>query len=240
LREYARTRDLVLRNELVQRHEWLAQSLARRFREGPGTAADDLLQIARLALIEAVERFDPEHGAGFATFATATILGRIKHHLRDRTWMVQAPRRLRELSVGLRKVRDRLEAELRRSPTVAELAQAAGVSEERLVQAIELEVCRAPLSLEARFTGPSGVDVGWEEVLGGMDPALLAAERRAVLARGMAELDRRHREVIRCRFYAELSQTETAQRLGVSQMHVSRLERAALQRLRGSLADEGD
>ena len=237
LREYARTRDVRVRNQLVLQHERMVRYLASRFGSGAGTSLDDLVQVGYVGLIAAIDRFDPDKGVSFVTFAVPTILGEIKRYFRDQTWGLKAPRRLRELGLSLRKLREQLEQNLGRPPSVPEMAQAAGVTEERLLQAMDLDRIYQPASLDAHLQDENGDDKSsfWEAI-GRPDPEMLAIEERETVRRAMDRLDQRQRAIIYYRFFEDASQAEVASRLGISQMHVSRLERQALRRLRALLA----
>jgi RNA polymerase sigma-B factor len=236
LREYARTRDIQVRNRLVILHERMVRYLASRFGSGAGTSLDDLVQVGYVGLIAAIDRFDPDKGVSFVTFAVPTILGEIKRYFRDQTWGLKAPRRLRELGLSLRKLREQLEQSLGRPPTVPEMAQAAGVSEERLLQAMDLDRIYQPASLDAHLQDENGDDKSsfWEAI-GRPDPELMAIEEREMVRHALERLDQRQRAIIYYRFFEDASQAEVAGRLGISQMHVSRLERQALKRLRALL-----
>jgi len=236
LREYARTRDIQVRNRLVILHERMVRYLASRFGSGAGTSLDDLVQVGYVGLIAAIDRFDPEKGVSFVTFAVPTILGEIKRYFRDQTWGLKAPRRLRELGLSLRKLREQLEQNLGRPPTVPEMALAAGVSEERLLQAMDLDRIYQPASLDAHLQDENGDDKSsfWEAI-GRPDPELMAIEEREMVRHALDRLDQRQRAIIYYRFFEDASQAEVAGRLGISQMHVSRLERQALKRLRALL-----
>lgn len=235
--EYARTRDVELRNRLVLMHDRLARSIAARFGKSGGNSEEDLRQVAYLGVIAAVERYDPSAGVSFLTFAAATIVGVIKHYLRDHGWLVKAPRRLREFGMTLRKIRARLELELGRTPTVPEIAEAAGVDEERVLLAMDIERNYHPTSLDVHLRDDMGEDTGSHfDALGDVDPRYEAIEERETVMRMLAHLDAREREIIYQRFYGEASQAEVAAQLEISQMHVSRLERRALQRLKVLLA----
>ena len=236
LREYARTRDIEIRNRLVILHERMVRYLASRFGSGAGTSLDDLVQVGYVGLIAAIDRFDPEKGVSFVTFAVPTILGEIKRYFRDQTWGLKAPRRLRELGLSLRKIREQLEQSLGRPPTVTEMAKAAGVTEERLLQAMDLDRIYQPASLDAHLQDENGDDKSsfWEAI-GRPDPELTAIEEREMVRHALERLDQRQRTIIYYRFFEDASQAEVANRLGISQMHVSRLERQALKRLRALL-----
>lgn len=236
LREYSRTRDIQVRNRLVILHERMVRYLASRFGSGAGTSLDDLVQVGYVGLIAAIDRFDPDKGVSFVTFAVPTILGEIKRYFRDQTWGLKAPRRLRELGLSLRKLREQLEQSLGRPPTVPEMALAAGVTEERLLQAMDLDRIYQPASLDAHLQDENGDDKSsfWEAI-GRPDPELMAIEEREMVRHALERLDQRQRAIIYYRFFEDASQAEVAGRLGISQMHVSRLERQALKRLRALL-----
>jgi len=236
LREYARTRDIEVRNKIVTLHERMVRYLAGRFGSGGGTSLDDLVQVGYVGLIAAIDRFDPDKGVSFVTFAVPTILGEIKRYFRDQTWGLKAPRRLRELGLSLRKLREQLEQKLGRPPTVSEMAQAAGVTEERLLQAMDLDRIYQPASLDSHLQDEHGDDKSsfWEAI-GRTDPELAQIDERETVKRALERLDARQRAIIYYRFFEEVSQAEVAHRLGISQMHVSRLERQALRRLKALL-----
>jgi RNA polymerase sigma-B factor len=236
LREFAETRDPGVRERLVLMHGRIVRYLASRF-DTRAVPQEDLVQVAYIGLISALDRFDPARGVSFITYAIPTILGEIKRYFRDQTWALKAPRRLRELGLTLRRVRLELEQELGRAPTIQEIAQAASVNEERLLQAMEVDRAYSPCSLDTQLTGPDGGEKGavWDCV-GADDPELAEVEQRRALRQAMACLERRQREIIRMRFYEELSQAEVARHLGISQMHVSRLERQALGHLKRMLS----
>lgn len=236
LRNYSRTRDIRLRDQLVLHHERLVRHLAGRFAVTGGVTQEDLVQVGYLGLIAAIERFDPDRGISFTTFALPTIVGEIKRYLRDQTWLLKAPRRLRELGLSLRKLRGELEHQLGRAPTVKEIAEAAGVSEERLLQAMEVDRIYQPGSLDAAISDSANPDRAQWDGLGEIDPEYTLIEDRESLLRAMEHLDERQRAILYYRFYEEATQAEVAGRLGMSQMHVSRLERQALRKLRALLS----
>ena len=236
-REYRRTRDVTLRNDLVLQHEKLVRHIASRFAPAGGVAVEDLVQVGYVGLIGAIERYDPEAGRSFVAFAVPTVVGVIKHYLRDQTWFLRAPRRLRELSTCIRRLKGPLEQRLGRPPTIAELAQATGVTEERVAEAMEVDLIYRPASLDAYSHDDEGEPWGtFHEALGRTDPEYVAIEERETLKNALGELDEREQAIIWSRFFADASQTQVASQLGISQMHVSRLERRALERLRGLLS----
>lgn len=233
-REYVRTRDLAIRERLVGAHIGLAASLASRFstrHESP----EDLQQAALLGLVHAIDRFDPERGVQFTTFAWATISGELKRHFRDRTWGVRVPRRLQELYLNTAEAMDALTHRLGRSPTVQEVADHLEMSTEDVLEALEARAAYRLGSIDAPV-GDDESDGGMQ--LGEAESGYGRVEERAVIARLLGRLPAREREIIHLRFDQELTQAEIAERVGVSQMHVSRLLSTSLQKLREWAATE--
>ena len=236
LRAYHQRGDLAARDRLVEMSLPLARAIASRYARR-GEPLDDLVQVASIGLIKAVDRFDLDRGVHFRTYAVPTIVGEIKRHFRDKSWAVHVPRRLKELSQQLSNLIDELGATLNRSPTIAELAESAGVEEEDVLEALE---SRQAYTAESLST-PTGEDseLDWLQSLGDVDAAYGQIERRHMLEPGFDRLDERDRRIIDLRFYEGLTQTQIACELGISQMHVSRLIRRSLERMRDHLA-EGD
>jgi RNA polymerase sigma-B factor len=225
-----------LRNELALAHQPLVHYFAQRFSSCAACTHEDLAQVGFMGLLSAVERFDPEMGINFVTYASPTIIGTIKRYLRDHTWALKVPRRMRELGVGLRRTRERLEARLGRSRSLAELAAEAGIPEEKVLEAMELERVYVPASLDAprqdeRFEEGA---LSWDAI-GDVDPHLEAIDEREMLRGAIGRLEEREQRIIQGRFFQNASQSQVAEDLGISQMHVSRLERQALKRLRDML-----
>jgi RNA polymerase sigma-B factor len=227
-REYFVTRDAALRERLVNAHLGLATTLASRFASRQ-EAHDDLHQAALLGLLHAVDRFDPTKGVQFTTFAWATITGELKRHFRDRTWGLRVPRRVQELYLVTAEAMDALTNSLGRSPTVAELADRIGASEEDVLEALEARSAYRLASIDTPVSG-DGDDTTMQ--LGDDDPAYGVVEQRSILADLVNRLPAREREIIHLRFNEELTQAEIAARVGVSQMHVSRLLSNSLGKLR--------
>jgi RNA polymerase sigma-B factor len=235
--EFASTRNPALRDQLIEAHLGLAEYLARRF-ANRGEPLDDLVQVASLGLVKAVERFDPERGLEFTTFATPTIVGELKRHFRDKGWAVRVPRRVQELHLRVTRVIDDLATELGRSPTVQEIAQRAGTTEDEVVEAIDAGSAYRSASLDAG-RGDDDESPGLLGQLGEADPELARAERRAALGPLISGLPEREQVMLYLRFYEGMTQSEIAKRLGISQMHVSRLLSRSLQQLR-ELAETPD
>ncbi len=231
--EFAMTRDPVLRDELVETHLGLSRQLARRFSHR-GETYDDLVQVASFALVKSVDRFDPERGVEFSTFATRTIVGELKRHFRDRGWAIRAPRRVQELYLELGPAIDSLSQELGRPPTVAELAMATGTSEEAVLEAMEAGLSYRTSSIDA----PDRRDGTIASHLGDIDSGFGGAEDRMLLALSMSRLPERERTILKLRFVDGLTQSQIAAEIGISQMHVSRLLAGSLTELRESFGAE--
>jgi len=228
---YAQERDTALRDELVAAHLGLAEYLARRF-ANRGEPLDDLVQVASLGLIKAVDRFDPERGVEFSTYATHTIVGELKRHFRDKGWAIRAPRRMQELYLQLGKVVGTLSQELGHSPTIAELAAEVEVSEEEVLEALEAGQAYRSASLDAPVGNEEGETLGAH--LGEEDLSLADVESRATLSPLLAQLPPRERLILHLRFFEGLTQSEIATRLNISQMHVSRLLARSVSELRNA------
>lgn len=227
---FSETRDPELRDRLIEAHLGLAEYLARRF-ANRGEPLDDLVQVASLGLVKAVERFDPARGLEFTTFATPTILGELKRHFRDKGWAVRVPRRVQELHLRVTRVVDDLQLELGRSPTIPEIAKRGGTTEDEVVEAIEAGSAYRSTSLDQSRSDDDD-SPGLIGQLGEIDPELARAERRAALSPLIAQLPEREQLMLYLRFYEGMTQSEIAKRLGISQMHVSRLLSRSLQQLR--------
>jgi RNA polymerase sigma-B factor len=222
--------DRAARDALVERFLPLARSLARRY-ESSDEPMDDLVQVASVALVKAVDRFDPEQGSAFSSFAVPTIVGELKRYFRDRTWMVRPPRSLQELTLRVQAAITALTRQLDRAPTVSELATSLHCDEEQILEALQARSGRSALSLQA----PSATDDGQhalQDTLGCREEGFALAESRVILDELIATLSPRSRKVLRLRFEQDLTQAEIGERLGVSQMQISRLIRESLQTLR--------
>ncbi len=232
--EFAVSRDRDLRDELVAAHIGLAEYLARRF-ANRGEPLDDLVQVASMGLVKAVDRFDPERGVEFSTYATHTIVGELKRHFRDKGWAVRAPRRMQELYLRLTKVIGTLGQTLGHSPTIAELAAEVQVSEEEVLEALEAGQAYRFASLDA--PSGDGENHSFATQLGEDDPGLADAERRAVLSPLLKRLEPREQLIVHLRFFQGMTQSEIAAHLGISQMHVSRLLAKSVSQLRAAADD---
>ncbi|MEZ5215468.1 MAG: SigB/SigF/SigG family RNA polymerase sigma factor [Ilumatobacteraceae bacterium] len=238
-RTFVAGRSRRVRNQLVERHMGLAAHVARRYSR-PGVGDDDLRQVAMLGLVKAVDRFDPEHGAAFAAFAGRTIEGEIKRYFRDRSWSVRVPRGAKELHLLVRRATDELSHRLGRAPTVEELAGHLGVERDDVLRGIAAGAAYRASSLDGSA---------------GDDDEATPSDRRGALATSeegyehtineqlvemlLEHLPEREREIVRLRFYEEKSQSEIAEVVGVSQMHVSRLLRKSFEIMR-EILESGD
>ncbi|WP_089157902.1 SigB/SigF/SigG family RNA polymerase sigma factor [Micromonospora sp. NBS 11-29] len=224
-----------LRNQVIEAWLPLANHLAARY-SGRGEPAGDLAQTAALGLIKAVDRFDASRGVDFAGFAIPTILGEIKRHFRDRTWNIRVPRRLQELRLRISEANSTLTQTLNRAPTVADIAAHLAVTEEEVLEGLEGARAYNAVSLSTPIgDGDSATELG--DTLGTEDNEYELAELRASLGPALATLDEREQKILTLRFYGNLTQSEIAARVGVSQMHVSRLLARALTKLRGQLTE---
>jgi RNA polymerase sigma-B factor len=227
LRRYHEQGDMRARDQLAEEMLPLARALASRY-AGRGEPLDDLVQVACVGIMKAIDGFDLEREVRFSSYATPTVLGEIKRHFRDKTWAMRVPRGMQELQIKVAKARDRLSADLGRSPTVQELAESVEAPFEEVLATIQSTSARRTRSLDE----PTGEDVTLADSLGYSDPEIERAEIRALLDGAFEVLSERDREVLRLRFEEDMTQTEIAERIGVSQMQVSRLIRQSLARLR--------
>ena len=237
LRRYHEQGDLAAREQLIEQYLSLVRSLARRY-SYRGEQLEDLVQIGCIGLIKAIDRFDVNRGVELTTYATPNIIGEIKRHFRDKGWAVRVPRGLQELNVQLSKLVEDLTVEHGRSPTVPELAKAAGVEEELVLEALESGRAYTSLSLSTGGGSDEDGEIDPLESLGTEEHQYLVSEDRALLAPGFRALDPRERTILHLRFYTGLTQSQIAQQVGISQMHVSRLIRRALEKIRVEIASD--
>lgn len=222
--------DPAAREQLAERYSPLARYLARRL-AGRGEPVEDLVQVAHVGLLSAIDRFDPSREVKFSTFATTTIVGELKHHFRDTGWAVRVPRRLQEMGLKLSRLVPELSHELGRSPTIKEIAKRADLSEEEVLEAMDSQQAYTAVSLDAPFDEGSSP----AETLGSEDETLGLMDAWASVAPAIRQLPARERRILYLRFFRGQSQTEIAEELGISQMHVSRLLARTLERLRVNL-----
>ena len=227
---YQRHGDRAAQEALVNRFLPLARQLARRYARS-NEPLEDLEQVASLGLLKAIDRFDPTRATAFSSFAVPTILGELRRHFRDKGWSLRVPRDLQELAVRVERVTDDLESERGRAPTSDEIARRIGVSIERVLDAREASAAYRAVSLDRpRDDAETGDDL--VDVIGVEDPGYYLADEAATVEPLMSVLSDRDREVLRLRFAEDLTQSEIGARVGVSQMHISRLIRQAVGQLR--------
>ena len=236
--ERAHEGDAAAREKLVDQYLALARRLARRYHRS-SEPFDDLVQVANLGLLKAIDRFDPSRGVAFTSFAVPTILGELKRHFRDTGWAVHVPRALHERALRVDTTQRLLEGRLGRSPDVQEIADELGLDLEDVLDAMQASGAYEALSIDAPGHSDDGDHDGLAESLGEEDSGIELAEERATVAATIKRLPIRDRQVLELRFGRDMTQTEIAKRIGVSQMQVSRIIRRALERLR-EMADEGE
>ena len=239
LRKYHEEGDLHAREQLIEQYMSLVRSLARRY-SYRGEQLEDLVQIGAIGLIKAIDRFDIERGVELTTYATPNIIGEIKRHFRDKGWAVRVPRGLQELNVQLSRIVEQLTVQLGRSPTIPELAEAAGAQEEEVLEALESGRAYSSLSLSSTTSGDGEETLDPLESIGTEEHQYEVSEDRAVLAPGFKALDERERMILQLRFFEGLTQSQIAQQVGISQMHVSRLIRRSLEKIREAIDADGE
>ena len=230
LRAYREKGDIAARDRLIESFIPVVRSIAYRY-SGRGEQLDDLEQVASVGLIKAIERFDLDRDVELMTYVFPTVVGELKRHFRDRGWSVTVPRRLKELHYRLSRLIEELTATLGRSPTIPELAEEAGVDEEEVVEALEVGRAYASRSLTRTLDSDEGVGAELIDLIDDEERGYEAAENRELLASGLKALDDRERRIVQLRFVEGLTQSQIAVEIGISQMHVSRLIRRALEKL---------
>ena len=238
-RRLQETGDPAIREELARLHLPLVEYLAKRFKDR-GEPLDDLIQVGSVGLLKAIDRFDLDRGVEFSTYATPTIVGELKRYFRDKGWAVRVPRRLQELSLRLNKVVAQLIQDLGRSPTVSEIARAAEVSEEEVLEALESGQAYSTTSLDAPAGGEEEDTPQRLDRMGENDIALDNLEYFASLAPLIEQLPEREREILYLRFFKGMTQSKIAEHVGISQMHVSRLLSRILAFLRSGMEADSE
>lgn len=236
--ELRETRNPQLRDHLIERHEGLVRHVARAYLSS-GESYEDIVSVGHVGLVNAVDRFDPERGTKFATFAVPTIKGEIRRYFRDRTWGIRVPRRIQELSLAARKAAEELAQKQGRSASYSELADRLSVTEEEVIEAMELGRQYELLSIDASLEGKEGE--GGQSALdraGESDIELEHLGERAEITWALEQLPARQKVILVMRYYLDMSQQEVGQRLGISQMHVSRLQQKALAKLRQVMEEQ--
>ena len=219
-----------IRAELIERHLPLVTFMARKFADR-GEPLDDLIQVGTIGLIKAIDRFEISKGFEFSTFATPTIVGEIKRHFRDKTWAVRVPRRLQELGASVTKATNELTQKLDRSPTPKEIAKHLGITVDEVAEALESNSAYSTISLD--ITSDTSTTI--RDTFGALDEALEGVEYRESLKPLLAQLEDREKRILQMRFFENLSQSQIATELGISQMHVSRILNKVLSHLREGL-----
>jgi len=220
---------------LVEAYTPLVEGLAQKFKRGQ-IQYEDLVQVGMIGLLSSLQRYDPAFERNFESFAVPTIVGEIKRFIRDKTWSVHVPRRVKELSPKIKHVIDELTIQMQRSPQIADIARHLGVSEEEILETLEMGRSYQALSMDKELEADSdGNTITLFDLVGEKDEGFSQVERVLALSHALGSLDRREREIIRMTFYENLSQKQAGDRLGMSQMHVSRLQRRALNKLREAL-----
>src|SRR5882757_6402384 len=237
-REFAESRDPGIREQLITRNMPFAKRLALRYR-GASESFDDLLQVANLGLVNAVDRFDPERGIPFTAFASPTILGELKRHFRDRAWTVRVPRGLHDRMSQVEKATAALTVELQRSPSVSEIATKLEIEPAEVLEVLEANHNRRPLSLD-RPVGGDDDESPASEWVGDEDKGFELIDDKLALEGVLPQLDERERLILRLRFVEDLTQSQIAEQIGHSQMHVSRILRRTLERIREEVAEQDE
>jgi len=234
--EYYKTKDIDLRNDLVEKYLPIVDILIRKY-QGKGIDREDIYQVGAMALIMAVERFDPTRGFEFTTFATPTILGEIKKYFRDRGWSMKVPRRLKETAIAVPAKRDELTSQLGRTPTTRELAEYMDISEEALLEAMESSLAYEAASLNQAFDDEDSEKSVYEKFTAKDEKGYDEVESREVIEKVLSTLSDTNRYIFKKRFIEEKTQEEIARELGVSQMTISRAEKKLRERFAEELAD---
>ncbi|MGG1572679.1 RNA polymerase sigma factor SigB [Fictibacillus sp. NRS-1165] len=228
----------ILQTKLVQQYQDLVHSLARKFSKGK-SIHDDLVQVGMIGLLAALRRYDPDFGRSFESFAVPTIIGEIKRFIRDKTWSVHVPRRIKELGPRIKKAVEELTNQLQRSPKIQEIADYLEVTEEEVLETMEMGKSYQALSVDSSIEADQeGSTVTLLDLVGSQDAGFDQIDKRMLLQKAFAVLSEREQEILKCTYFENLSQKETGERLDISQMHVSRLQRRALEKLREAIRVE--
>ncbi|MBA2176804.1 RNA polymerase sigma factor SigB [Halobacillus locisalis] len=236
LQEYPR--DEAIQEKIVLVYKDLVESIARKYSKN-STIHEDLVQVGMLGLLAAIRRYDPDFGKSFESFAIPTIIGEIKRFIRDKTWSVHVPRRIKELGPKIKKTSEELTSMLQRSPSVKEIADYLEVSEEDVLETMEMGKSYKALSVDRKIEADSdGSTVTILDLIGNADDGYSNIDQRMLLEKVLPILSEREQEILQCTYFENMSQKDTGERLGISQMHVSRLQRRALRKLREALQAE--
>ena len=237
LARYHRLREPEIREELVRRYLPFAKNLALRYRGG-SEPTEDLIQVASLGLVNAIDRFDPERGIPLIAFAAPTVLGELRRHFRDRVWNLRLPRGLQERVSKVEETMRKLTGELERSPTIREIADAMEVSEDEVLEALAAGDARRTMSTDQPVGGADIDEMTIGDRIGEEEAGYESVEQRATIVSGLPALSERERLVLRYRFVDDMTQSQIAEKIGHSQMHVSRILRSALERLREEISND--
>lgn len=239
IQQYQDTKDDAAQTRLVENYQYLVESIARKYSNGR-SYHDDIVQVGMLGLLGAIRRFDPDFGRSFEAFAVPTIVGEIKRFLRDKTWDVHVPRRIKELGPRIKSTVETLTTELQRSPKVSEIAERLEVTEEEVLEAMEMSRSYQALSMDHSIESDSdGSTVTLFDVVGQEDDEFEKTNRRMIVSEAMNVLNEREKQIIQLTYLEQLSQKEAGERLGISQMHVSRLQRKAIKKLQQAIIASG-
>ncbi|WP_413376397.1 RNA polymerase sigma factor SigB [Alkalihalobacillus sp. 1P02AB] len=238
IKQYQQNGDVHVQTEIVKHYEGLVRSLARKFSKGK-EYDEDLVQVGMLGLLAAIKRYDEEFGRSFESFAVPTIVGEIKRFIRDKTWSVHVPRRIKELGPKIKKAVDELTTSLQRSPLVHEIAGHLEVTEEEVLETMEMSKSYQALSVNRSLEADQeGGEVTILDLVGNDDDGYDKTDKKLLLEKAFEVLSEREKQILQCTYYENLSQKETGERLEISQMHVSRLQRRAIEKLRESIRIE--
>ncbi|MCL1632358.1 RNA polymerase sigma factor SigB [Sporolactobacillus sp. CPB3-1] len=227
--------DESLQTRIIRHYDHLVRALANKFARN-SDVSEDLYQVGMIGLIAAIRRFDPSVGSSFESFAVPTIVGEIKRYIRDKTWSVHVPRRVKELSPKIRRATEKLTRTLQRSPKIEEIAEEIGENEETVLETLEMARGYNTLSVDSRIDGDSeGSAMTLLDIVGRQDSGYEKVHQKLVLNEAFQVLSEREKTILACTYFENMSQKETGERLGISQMHVSRLQRNALRKLRDNL-----
>lgn len=239
IQQYQETEDQEAQTNLVLHYERLVQSIARKYSNGK-PYHEDIAQVGMLGLLGAIRRYDPEFGRSFEAFAVPTIIGEIKRFLRDKTWAVHVPRRIKELGPKIKAAVETLTTELQRSPLVSEIAEFLDVEEESVLEAMEMGRSYQALSMDRGLEADSdGALVTLFDIIGETDSGFEKTDQRMLVAEALTVLSEREKQIIQYTYIEQLSQKEAGEKLGISQMHVSRLQRKAIKKLQEAILAAG-
>lgn len=238
IEKYQQTKSEEIQTQLVKHYEGLVCALASKFSKGT-SSDEDLIQVGMVGLLAAIRRFDTEFGRGFESYAIPIIIGEIKRYIRDKTWSVHVPRRIKELGPKIKNAVEQLTIDYGRSPKVVEIAEYLEVREEDILETMEMGRSYQALSVDKPIDADQeGGSVTLLDLVGETDDKFERTDQRLLLEKGFSVLSKREKQIIYCTFYKNISQKETGERLGISQMHVSRLQRKALEKLKDYMNTE--